>query len=154
MNNQEQSSETAIDYAKKICRGIKKKADGNRLQSTFLFITVLAVTVFSPILILMSLGDLYSRFLPAILTACAAFATGWLQLRKPQERWVLYRTAQREIEFEIDQYIYGNGNYEKENDKDAVLAGRVSKRALNLHYEWAPMIPSASELDRLSGKGT
>jgi hypothetical protein len=62
---------------------------------------VLFSTVISPVLILISDIDITSKYIPAFLTASASLSTYWIQLRKPQERWVVYRTAQREIKFEM-----------------------------------------------------
>jgi hypothetical protein len=140
--------ENSLNYSNKICEGIKTKAKKNKDFSTFLFFVVLFSTVVSPVLILISGNFWLSKFSPAILTACAALASYWIQLRKPHERWALYRTAQRDIEFEIDQYTFKNGEYSIENP-DKVLADRISKRTLKLHYDWMPLVPKAKELQKL-----
>lgn len=142
-------NESVIDYAFKIKNGIKGKSDINKRLASFLFFVVLISTVFSPALILLPFNVFISKYLPAFLTACAALASYWMQLRKPQERWVLYRTAQREIEYEIDQYMFENGEYSKPEQKDKILADKVSKRALQLHFEWIPMVPKVEEIDKL-----
>ena len=138
----------SLEYSKKISDGIKAKAKKNKEFSTLLFFVVLFSTVVSPVLILISDNFWISKFSPAILTACAALASYWIQLRKPHERWALYRTAQRDIEFEIDQFTFKNGDYSEENP-DKVLADRVSKRALKLHYDWMPLVPKSKELQKL-----
>ncbi len=140
---------SALDYAEKTKKGIEEKADENKSLSTRLFLIILISTVISPILILLPFGDVYSKYLPALMTASAALASYWLQLRKPQDRWVIYRGAQREIEYQIDQYNFGNDEYGKADDKEKLLADRVSKRALQLHYEWVPFAPKAEEIEKL-----
>ena len=139
----------SLNYSNKICEGIKAKAKKNKDLSTFLFLVVLLSTVVSPVLILISNNFYISKLCPAILTAFAALASYWIQLRKPHERWALYRTAQRDIEFEIDQHAFQNGDYAGEN-ADKVLADKVSKRALKLHYDWMPLVPKSKELQKLT----
>lgn len=152
MNSSDNEHETAIKYAQRIRNGIEKKSKQNKNNSTFLIFIVLFSTVLSPVLILISDCDIISKYIPAFLTAGAALASYWIQLRKPQERWVLYRTAQREIEFEIDQFQHNLGEYTIVN-KEMVLADNVSKRALKLHYEWMPFVPRAEEITKINKGG-
>ena len=145
--------ETPLEYALRIRNGISNKAEKNKNLSTQLFVTILFATVFSPLLILLTTDIWISKYIPAFVTACAALASYWLQLRKPQERWVIYRTAQREIEFEIDQYCHENGDYSNTETKDKLLSDRVSKRALQLHYEWIPVVPKVEDIEKTAKKG-
>jgi hypothetical protein len=135
----QKNNEAVLNYAVRVKNSIKAKSDTNKNLASFLFCVILISTVFSPALILLPFDVIFSKYLPALLTACAALASYWMQLRKPQERWVLYRTAQREIEYEIDQYQFETGEYSDLDKKDSLLADKVSKRALQLHYEWIPM---------------
>ncbi len=147
------SADEHLAYARRLLDSIRKKADQNKRQSTFLFFVVLGATAFSPILILTPTPDWASKIIPAVLTAAAAMASGWLQLRKPQERWAVYRTAQREIEFEIDQYQFGNGQYADASTNGKRLTDLVSKRALRLHYDWLPIVPSAEDVKNVAANG-
>lgn len=138
--------ENALGFACRTKKGIKEKADSNKNLSTFLFLVVLVSTVLSPLLILIGTGDILTKIVPSSLMAAAALASYWIQLRKPQERWVIYRTAQRQIEFEIDQFLHGNGQYEVSSNPERLLADRVSQRALQLHYEWIPVVPRSEHV--------
>ncbi len=100
------SESAALTYARKILKSVREKAEENKKLTNRLFLVVLFATIFSPILILLPLPQ-WSKIVPAVLTGSAALASGWVQLKRPQERWALYRTAQREIEYEIDQYEFG-----------------------------------------------
>lgn len=144
----------AVTYARKILKSVSTKADENKRLTNLLFFAVLAATVFSPILILLPIPQLWSKIAPAVFTGFAALASGWVQLKRPQERWALYRTAQREIEFEIDQHEFGLGEYTDPQARDSVLAETVSKRALQLHYEWLPMVPQLQELQKTTENRT
>ena len=44
--------------------------------------------------------------------------------------------------------MYENGAYEK-GIKEKTLADLVSKRALQLHYDWTPLAPKSKELEKL-----
>jgi hypothetical protein len=135
-------------FALEICKGIKKKSDKNKNLSTFLFLVVLIATVVTPLLILISDNFYVSKLSPAILSALAALSSYWIQLRKPHERWCLYRTAQRKIEFEMNKYKYSVDEYNT-TDKDTILVRTVNELALKLHYDWMPMVPSTKDIHEI-----
>lgn len=135
-----------LEFAEKICNGIKKKADKNKSLATFFFGVIILATVLSPTLILVSDNVIISKYIPASLSVLAAIAAYWIQVRKPNERWVLYRTYQRELEHEINSYKFQTGKYKDSEQKDKLLAESVNDKALNLHYDWIPMVPKATEV--------
>jgi Protein of unknown function (DUF4231) len=150
----EAASDLALAYARRTLAGVTAKAASNKRLTTFLFLTILIPTTVSPILILAANDPLAAKVLPSILSACAAVASAWIQLRKPQERWAIYRTAQREVEFEIDQYQFGNGRYAEPAGRGSLLADAVSKRALQLHFEWLPIAPRAEDARKVLASST
>lgn len=139
------------EFALVTCQEIKKKANKNKNLSTFLFIVVLSTTVITPLLVLISNNFYLSKLAPASLSAFAALASYWIQLRKPHERWMLYRTTQREIESELNKYTYLLDEYNEENC-EKLLAKKVNDLALKLHYDWIPMVPSTNEIQNLRSK--
>lgn len=139
---------TPEEFAIKICDGIKAKSDKNKCFSTFLFFVVLVATVIIPVLILISDNFYISKAIPAFLSASAALSSYWIQLRKPHERWALYRTSQREIESEINKYRYSIDEYDNAS-KDTLLAKKVNELALKLHYDWMPMVPTTKEIQNI-----
>ncbi|PPL04275.1 DUF4231 domain-containing protein [Parapedobacter indicus] len=146
------TSPNAKEFAEKIRNGIKNKADKNKNFSTFLFLVVLIATVITPVLILISNCFFISKVVPAFLSAFAALASYWIQLRKPHERWSLYRTTQRKIESEINKYDYSIDEYNGE-EKENLLAKRVNDLALKLHYDWMPMVPTTKEIQTIKTAG-
>lgn len=136
------------EFAVKICQGIKEKSDKNKNFSTFLFLVVLVATVITPLLILISDNFYISKVIPAFLSASAALSSYWMQLRKPHERWALYRTTQREIESELNKYRYSIDEYDNSN-RDTLLAKKVNELALKLHYDWMPMVPTTKEIQTI-----
>jgi len=143
------SVQTEIEFAEKIRDGIFKKANINKKWATFLFGIIILATVLSPTLILVSNNDIISKYTPAGLTVLAAISAYWIQVRKPNERWVLYRTYQREIEHEINSYKFATGKYKDAQEKEKLLAESINDKALKLHYDWIPMVPKATELEEL-----
>lgn len=136
------------EFAIKTCNGIKTKSDKNKNFSTFLFLVVLIATVITPLLILISDNFYISKAIPAFLSASAALSSYWIQLRKPHERWALYRTTQREIESELNKYRYSIDEYDIPN-KDTFLVKKVNELALKLHYDWMPMVPTTKEIQTI-----
>lgn len=145
---------SALEYAQRVLRGIECKAASNKRLTTVLFLAILVPTTIAPILILADLPPWAAKILPSALSALAAIASGWIQLRKPQERWAIYRTAQREIEFELDQHQFGNGVYADPEARDRLLADAVSRRALQLHFEWLPIAPRSKDALRTGPAST
>lgn len=143
------SKQKELEFAEKIRNGILAKANKNKKWATFLFGLIISATVLSPTLILVSKNEIISKYIPAILSVLAAISAYWIQVRKPNERWVLYRTYQREIEHEINSYTFQTGKYKDSNEKDKLLAESVNEKALKLHYDWIPMVPKATELNNI-----
>lgn len=142
------TKESPEDFAIEVCNGIKTKSDANKRISTFLFFIVLFATVITPLLILISDNFYISKVLPAFLSASAALSSYWIQLRKPHERWSLYRTAQREIESELTKYRYSVDEYGADNS-GVLLVKKVNELALKLHYDWVPMVPTTKEIQSI-----
>lgn len=150
----DKNKETALIYAEKRKSWVEKKANKNRRNSNFLIGIVIVSAAISPILILFQSDkylagfwiDFVSKILPACFTSLAAIASSWIQLRKPQERWVMQRTIEKEIESEIIQFKYEIGKYENQKKKEAILVKEVNDLLLKLHYKWSKIIPTAKDL--------
>jgi hypothetical protein len=86
------------------------------------------------------------KLLPAVLSVFAAGATAWLQLRKPQRLWAIYRRAQRELEREKAAYDFGLDPYTETTCRDKTLASRVSEIAFRVHEQWEGLVPEPDAL--------
>jgi hypothetical protein len=143
-----------IEDARAFCRrtrdGFAEKATHNKRESQLCFMVVVVSTGVVPLLITLGTGFLWGKLAPAALSTLAAIATTWLQLRKPQQLWALYRGAQRELEDEETKHRFLIDDYESSSNPDKVLAKRVAAIALNAHHQWLPMVPNPDSL-RLSG---
>lgn len=111
----------------------------------------LIATLSAPLFITLGEGILLGKIVPASLAAIASFCTAWLQLRKPQQLWSLYRGAQREVEDEQTRYRFRIGGYSETDDPDRLLVERVSGIALSLHQKWAPLVPTPEGLSVANG---
>ncbi len=126
----------------------KKKADHNKRESLWCFRIIMFSTLCAPILVSLGEGILLGKILPSILSAIAAFCTAWLQLRKPQELWSLYRNTQRQIEVQLAYFDFHIEEYkglEKEN-ADEKLALKVSQLVLEANNQWKKNVPSSFDL--------
>lgn len=148
-----QTSEDALSFCRRSCEGLRKKADHNKNEALRCFIIVISCTLIAPVFITLGNGFWLGKVLPSVLSLAAAAATAWLQLRKPQQLWALYRGAQRELEDQETKRRYLIGEYETSKDADKLLAERVAAIVLNVHYQWLPIVPSPENLETLeSGK--
>lgn len=135
----------------------KSKADHNKREAMLCFITAMLGTLGAPLFV--TLGDemskqltissfYLSKLIPSILSLGAAFSTAWLQLRKPQQLWTLYRTAQRDLEEVYRAYNFEINDFVKSESPGKLLAEAVSNIYKRTHASWMPLVPSP---DRTSG---
>ena len=141
---------SALEYCEGLIDHYKKKASHNKKESLRCFLAVMGCTLSAPIFILAGEGLYIGKVLPAALTAAASLATAWLQLRKPQGLWALYRTAERELEFERDQHHFNLAHYAKSEDKDRLLGEKVLDIYRRTHYSWTKLIPDVERLQELN----
>jgi hypothetical protein len=150
-----QTPEDALSFCERSREGLRKKADHNKSEALGCFIVVISCTLAAPLFITLGSGFWLGKVLPSILSLAAAGATAWLQQRKPQQLWALYRGAQRELEDHETKRKYLIGEYEAAKDPDKLLAEKVAAIVLNVHYQWLPIVPSPDNLKTLeSGKAS
>jgi hypothetical protein len=147
------SSEAANAFCRSTIEGFRKKADHNKNEALYSFMIVISTTLCAPLFITLASGFFWGKVVPSILSLLAAGATAWLQLRKPQQLWSLYRGAQRELEDQETKYIFGLDQYDS-SDRDKLLAERVATIALNVHYQWLPLVPNPEQLKLSSDKAS
>jgi hypothetical protein len=140
------SFETPVDYYSEVRRGLREKADHNKRESQVAFFAVICFTLAAPLFVTMANGWLWGKLVPATLSVLAAGATAWLQLRKPQRLWAIYRRAQRELEREKAAYDFRLNAYGEANDRDKLLASKVSEIAFRAHEQWEGLVPEPDAL--------
>jgi len=140
----------ATEYAEQIRVGFEKKADHNKAEALLCFMAVIAATLVAPVFVMLGTGTVCGKVIPSILSLAAAGTTTWLQLRKPQQLWALYRTCQRRIEDEQTGFRYRLSAYSKNARPARLLAKRVADVAMFAHEQWIPLVPSPENLGALS----
>jgi hypothetical protein len=142
--------EAATDYYADLRRGFREKADHNKCESQYLFYVAMGFTLAAPLFVTLGEGPFWGKAVPATLSVLAAAATSWLQFRKPQRLWAIYRRAQRELEREKAAYDFGFGEYVNASDRDKQLASKISEIAFRVHEQWEGLVPEPETL----GSGT
>lgn len=149
--------QTAEEFCVAVIRGFEEKASHNKNESMRCFWVSMGGALLIPVFVTLgsgiaeALGFLNLQFwlakvIPSLLSVCVAFSTGWLQLRKPQQLWSLYRTSQRELEDNLQKYRFSVGDYAEAKNKEKMLVERVTKIALDAHYAWLPMVPNPESI--------
>lgn len=144
--------------AREICQNaigeFKRKSDHNKRETMLCFIVSMSGTLAAPLFV--TLGDgmatqiavspfLLSKVIPSLLSLGAAFSTAWLQMRKPQQLWSLYRTAQRELEEHFRAYQFKLNEFADLNGSDKLLVARISDVYKKIHASWVPLVPSPDQ---------
>lgn len=141
----------SLEYAEKIVNAFKDKAKHNKKESLMCFTLILISSLSAPLFITLGKGDFFAKIIPSILSVIAAGLTSWLQLRKPQKLWSMYRGSQRLIEDHITKYKFKIGDYKAHEMPESLLAEKVAEIALNTHYEWTTVIPTPETISLKEG---
>src|SRR5829696_1738539 len=91
-------NEAPLEFCDRLIRGFSTKADKKKIEAVACFLLVITSTLSAPLFVTLGTGVLWGKVVPSALSLAAAGATAWLQLRKPQQLWTMYRSAQRELE--------------------------------------------------------
>ncbi|GAB1045594.1 MAG: hypothetical protein SPiBPW_39650 [Shewanella algae] len=148
---------TPEEFCSAIIRGFKDKSTHNKNESMLCFWLSMGGALAAPVFV--TLGEdiaklfgeygsvfVFSKLIPTLLSVAVAFSTAWLQLRKPQQLWALYRTSQRELEDNLYKYQYRIAEYSSHPDPGKLLVEKVTKIALDAHYSWLPMVPNPEDI--------
>jgi hypothetical protein len=137
---------TPEKFYSEIRSGLREKANHNKKESELAFFCVIVFTLVAPLFVTLGEGMIWGKLVPACLSVAAAAATSWLQIRKPQRLWALYRRAQRELEREKSAFDFQLGDYALESDREKLLAQRVSEIAFSVHEQWEGLVPDPDAL--------
>jgi hypothetical protein len=134
------------DYYLSVRNGLQEKADHNKREAQASFYAIICFTLAAPLFVTLGSGVILGKLVPATLSVLAAAATAWLQLRKPQRLWAIYRRAQRELEREKIAYNFGLDEYAQAPDRDKLLASKVSAIAFRVHEQWEGLVPEPESI--------
>jgi hypothetical protein len=137
---------TATEYYSAVRKAMREKADHNKWEAQYTFYAIICFTLAAPLFVTLGDGWVWGKLIPATLSVSAAGASAWLQLRKPQRLWAMYRRAQRELEREKAAYDFDLDQYGEGEDKNHLLAERVSEIAFRVHEQWEGLVPDSDGL--------
>lgn len=140
------SSATVQEFCRERIRHFESKADHNKAEALRLFIVLIFCTLAAPLFITLGPGLLLGKLVPSVLSSLATGCTIWLQQRKPQQLWTLYRTTQRRLEREAVSFQFGIDEYETAADDAKLLVQRVALICGEANDLWAPMIPNPDKM--------
>ncbi len=152
MEEQKQEHLNAVEYCNNTIVHFRHKADRNKDESLYCFLLVIVSTLLVPVFITLGQGLWLGKAIPSILSLIAAGATSWLQLRKPQQLWALYRTTEKQLEDHLTKYQFKLGEYAETKYPDKVLAEQVAAIKLNTHQQWVGFVPKPENLRGLQQK--
>jgi hypothetical protein len=131
-----------------------RKADHNKQESLVLFTVIIAATLTAPLFVTLGDGAFWGKGVPSVLSLLAAAGTTWLQLRKPQQLWSLYRTAQRELEDSLLRFHHHLAPFDADSNPEKLLAKHVAKLKMSVHQHWSALVPDASSLPNIASSAS
>jgi hypothetical protein len=138
--------EQPTEWCDELIVAFSNKSNHNKTESQALFWVVIGSTLLTPLFVTLGWDWFSGTVVPSILSVCATGATAWLQLRKPQQLWAMYRSAQRELEDHRARHMFRLNDYQEVADPDKLLAEKVADIAISVHRQWVPMVPSIDNL--------
>lgn len=135
-----------VQHCKLKVNEMKRKASHNKNETLWSFKLIMISTLAVPIFISFGDGDIYGKLIPSILAAISAFLTAWLQLRKPNQLWSLYRSAQRDLENELLLYKFGSEKYSDAATKEKILIEDFSKIYMKVNENWTSLVPTKDDV--------
>lgn len=142
----EDSFASAEAYYASVRSGLRDKANYNKLEAQGSFAAIIACTLLAPLFVTLGEGHFLAKVVPSVLSVLAAALTSWLQLRKPQRLWTIYRRGQRDLEQAKANFDFNDGEFDGVEDKDKLLARMVTSIARAVHDEWEGLVPEPDSL--------
>jgi hypothetical protein len=138
---QQDEHKTASAYYAAVRQGFREKADHNKVEAQLCFSVIIACTLSAPLFVTLGSGDLWAKGVPSALSVLAGGLTSWLQLRKPQRLWMIYRRAQRELEEHKANFDFRDGEFADASNAEQLLARKVTSVIRWVHDTWEGLVP-------------
>jgi len=136
------STRPALEFCKDRIHHFESKADHNKRESLSLFVSLIFCTLAAPLFITLGQSAILAKIVPSVLSSVATGCAVWLQQRRPQQLWLLYRTMQRQLEGEANGFEFFINDYQSSPDPEKLLAERTVAICMNAHQLWAPLVPN------------
>jgi len=134
---------SSIEIAHQMIEHFKKKANHNKNESLIFFCIALLGSLITPIFFTLGSDLFMSKIIPSLISVATAFSISWLQLRKPQSLWSLYRSYQRKIESLVLKYKFNIEPFNNSETKDAQIIELLCKVKEESHEKWMQLVPKA-----------
>lgn len=139
----------AVELANAAINHFRTKADHNKLESLFFFFIIVTFSLLSPMFVMLGDGLIVGKIIPSCLSLVVAASTAWLQLRKLQHLWAIYRDSQRKIEDVLCRYQFNLGEFSvDEVEKTRLLADSTRAISWEAHTRWLPLVPNPESVTR------
>ncbi|HII4337709.1 TPA: DUF4231 domain-containing protein [Vibrio parahaemolyticus] len=136
-----------IELANEYIQHFAQKAKHNKTESLFMFKVVMLSTLLAPLFVSFGVDTVTSKIIPSSLSLLAAMATAWLQLRKPQNLWFTYRSAERKIEKELHLYNFRAGQYKDLENPETTLVENILTVVESTHIAWGKDLPKIESFE-------
>ncbi|EKN5094273.1 DUF4231 domain-containing protein [Yersinia enterocolitica] len=142
----------AITIANEMIEHFEKKANHNKNESLLFFCIALLGSLIAPIFFTLGNDLFMSKIIPSLISVATAFSISWLQLRKPQSLWGLYRSYQRKIESLVLKYNFNIEPFNNSETKDAQMIELLCNIKEESHDKWMQLVPKAEAVSHSSEK--
>lgn len=144
--------QTPLEALDTITGSIGEKAEKNKSRARTASLLLTGATALIPAFIGLGGNFFFAKVAPSGLAAFAAIVATWVQIERPHERWNLYRRYHRLFETERLKYVHHAPPYD-DAYRDARLITLLAKEQMNLHDEWAGLLPSTSSVAGIGKSG-
>jgi hypothetical protein len=140
------ATDSARDYCLDRIAHFDAKANHHKREALGMFSVLICSTLASPLFITLGQGNLLGKIIPSLLSGVAAGCAIWLQQRKPQQLWTLYRTTQGRLENEEVSFRFAINDYEKAGDLSKLLAQRTASICISANDQWTLLVPNPDKV--------
>ena len=144
--------DSVADLYADVRAGLKEKADHNKIESQVFYSVVICSSLLATLFVTLGEGLLCGKIVPASLSVLSTAAASWLQLRKPQRLWAIYRRGQRQLEREKTAFDFKLEDYGQNPDPEKLLAQRIATIEFDIHEKWEGLVPDVDSLSTISPK--
>ena len=152
----ERAKNPALLACDEVIASIRKKANRNKRRARASALLLTAGTALIPVSLVVSSESgafFFGKLVPSLLAAAAAIGAAWVEIERPHERWSLYRRYERILEAERLKFLDGVEPYAGD-DAELVMTTALAERQLDLHDEWAGLLPRTADVAALGGRSS
>jgi Protein of unknown function (DUF4231) len=110
---------------KKTRKYCKKRVKQSMFGFYVLQAVIIIISAIIPIINLSTFNDIYVRIASSIIGALIVIITGFLQLFKLYEKWILFMSTVDSLEYEYQLYVHGILHYSASNDPDKLFVQKI-----------------------------